>query len=103
MEHDTWVVIDDRPVDRTVLDVWLAALPPSIVRAKGFVRFTDEPDVEWEFQLVGRRHRLTGRERRARGDTRIVLIGLPAGTDDSTPSLPSWRAGIAAALTEEPS
>ena len=102
VEHRSWTFVDDRPVDRAAFDQWVETLPPSIVRAKGFVEFIDQPGVQWEFQLVGARHRLTRREGDARGGTRVVLIGLPAdGAEPESPSLRSWRAGIAAAPTEE--
>jgi G3E family GTPase len=82
-EHRTWTRAAEQPVDRAAFDAWVAALAPGIVRAKGFVRFTDEPATEWEFQLVGARHRLSRRSQpgSAHTPTRIVLIGLPTAAE----------------------
>lgn len=76
-DHRTWTMVDERPVDRASFDTWVASLDERIVRAKGFVHFTDEPTATWEFQLVGARHGLTRRPDAPSSTTRIVLIGLP--------------------------
>jgi len=41
--HRTWTLVGDRPIDRATTERLLAALPTSVVRAKGLVAFVDDP------------------------------------------------------------
>jgi len=79
----TWDYVRDAAkgvVTRDNLDVFLAALPRSVIRGKGFFCVSDSNGEEvLLYQQVGRRVTLTpqsGFDRAA--DTRIVLIGLAA-------------------------
>lgn len=42
-----------QPVGRRQFEDFLQALPPSVYRAKGFIRFAEEPGALWTFQRVG--------------------------------------------------
>ncbi|WP_421997085.1 CobW family GTP-binding protein [Reyranella sp.] len=73
----------DEPVDEAAFRAAVAAWPPSVLRAKGFVHLRQAPGQRHLFQLVGRRWTLEpdrpwGGERPR---TRLVAIG-PAATFD---------------------
>jgi len=55
-DHDfqSAVLVSDRPLDPERFDAWLSALPPSIYRAKGFVRFVGQ-DAPLTVHVVGAR------------------------------------------------
>jgi G3E family GTPase len=42
-----------QPVARTAFDDFLRALPAAVYRAKGLIRFAEEPSALWTFQRVG--------------------------------------------------
>ena len=69
--HRTWALVGDQPIDRPDTERLLAALPPSVVRAKGLVAFIGDP----EHRVI---HKVGAR----------VTVS-PAPSDPSHPSDPS--------------
>ena len=63
------------PLDRDTFAKMVAALPTSVLRAKGIVRLAGKPG-QWIFQMVGRRHELTPSEATT-ADDRLVFLGTP--------------------------
>jgi len=51
----TWSFSREQPLDGDALRAAIAALPPSVVRAKGIVRLAEAPNRRFVLQLVGRR------------------------------------------------
>ncbi|MFP6746716.1 MAG: GTP-binding protein [Alphaproteobacteria bacterium] len=60
----------------------IAALPKSVLRSKGIVRFKERPG-RWVFQLVGHRHEITAAEGPASPD-RLVFLGTPDMPGEAT-------------------
>ncbi len=65
------------PLDADRFAAFIDALPDSVLRGKGFLRFGDEAGMRL-FQLVGRRHRITQWDP-ATGtpETQLVFLGTP--------------------------
>ncbi len=72
----------DHALDRAKFERALDALPPTVLRAKGFLKFTDDPDRPWLLQRVGWRSQLTPAETEA-GGGRLVFIGTPEMPDET--------------------
>jgi G3E family GTPase len=64
------------PIDRTSFEQQIAAFPDAVVRAKGVVRFTDDPSTEAMVQVVGRRVSITAGGPWMREDSQLVIISL---------------------------
>jgi G3E family GTPase len=78
----TWSFAEDRPLDGHALRAALAALPPSVLRAKGIVTLAEAPDERFVLQLVGRRHSLLPQPTVVpAGGSVIVCIGLAGELD----------------------
>jgi G3E family GTPase len=67
------------PLDRDTFAKMVAALPTSVLRAKGIVRLSGKP-AQWIFQMVGRRHELTPAQA-TNADDRLVFLGTPEMPD----------------------
>jgi len=105
-DHVTWSWTLPSPLDRQQLEVWMDQLDPLVVRAKGIVRLTSDPDRAWTVQRVGRRWSV---ERGPEGVVldgggRLVVIGLPGCPEPETDLLagtltaaPTGRSGPDAA------
>lgn len=81
--YDSWSFTTGGPLARADVDAFLAALPPDVLRVKGFVRLVEDPDHVYLVQVVGRRSALT-RHRGAQPDrfgARLMLVGLPGSID----------------------
>ncbi|HZD26383.1 MAG TPA: GTP-binding protein [Alphaproteobacteria bacterium] len=66
------------PLDRQAFARFADALPPAVLRAKGFVRLAGTPDAAMLFQKAGRRWSLVPAARGERpAETRLVFIGTP--------------------------
>jgi G3E family GTPase len=83
--YESWSFVEPDPLRRDDVEAFVAALPVTVVRAKGIVHLADDPDRRYVLQVVGRRWEL-----RAFGDwgselpsTRLVAIGFPGGIDPS--------------------
>jgi G3E family GTPase len=90
--HRTWTLVGDHPIDRSTTERLLAALPPSVVRAKGLVAFVDDP-VRRAVHKVGARLTLSGApsdpavELAADSPAcRLVFVATPAPGQDATVS-----------------
>ena len=78
------VLSQRQALDRDQFNVWAESLPPSVLRGKGFVVFSDDPDRSWLWQKVGRSSGLELRLDEPAGESAVVLIGsrrMPAGGD----------------------
>jgi len=71
-----------RPLDRQAFADALDAMPPEILRGKGFVQFSDTPGTTEVLQLVGRRWSLAPAERAGDQPTcQLSFIALAEGFD----------------------
>lgn len=83
-DHTSWSLEVAGAVERPRFDAFVAALPPSVLRGKGIVRFADDPAAAHVFQLVGRRCTVSRADAgsRTRPGTRLVVIARAGvGTD----------------------
>ena len=73
----------DNLLERETFLAAIAALPATVIRGKGFVRFTDRPEAPELFQMVGRRWELVSTSRWATltDNCRLVFIGTPEMPD----------------------
>lgn len=73
----------ERLLDRQAFRAALDALPPGILRGKGFVRFSDNPGAAEVLQLVGSRWSLAPAEqdKDRRNTSRLSFIALAKGFD----------------------
>jgi G3E family GTPase len=82
LDHDRFFTSvlweDHRPLDRAVFMDEMANWPSEVLRAKGFVRFSDDMDRAYSLQRVGARCALKAAPRRddLPAGARIVIIGL---------------------------
>ncbi len=74
---------DQRPLDRAVLMAEMANWPDAILRAKGFVRFSDDVDQAYGLQRVGARLHMEAAPQLddLPAGARIVIIGTRAQLD----------------------
>ncbi len=73
---ETTTFTADKPLDLAAFQAAIGRLAPHLVRAKGFVTFSGQPDRPMLFQLVGERATLgPAPARLAGGAVRLVLIG----------------------------
>lgn len=82
-EYATHSFVCDGPMEEATFRAAVAAWPPAVLRAKGFVYLKDDPAHRYLFQLVGRRWSLD-RDRPWTGEparTRLVAIGLSRDFD----------------------
>lgn len=68
-------VMADTPLSRQAFEAALDALPPAVLRGKGFVRFAENPADTHLFHLVGRRWSLTPAKFRDGPACQLVFIG----------------------------
>jgi G3E family GTPase len=78
-ELETWTFSSRIPLDRTSFVRVIETLPETVIRAKGILQITDDPEHRVIFQLVGRRWEFTQGEGWAdeAPQSSLVLIGLP--------------------------
>jgi G3E family GTPase len=67
------------PIPEADVRAFVAMLPAGVLRAKGFVHLTEDPERRYLLQLVGKRWALTAGEPwgNAAPETTLVFIGLP--------------------------
>ena len=67
------------PIDRDVLEAWLDALDPDVVRVKGVVRLSEAPDRRHVVHRVGRRRAIAdaGPWDRERSEVVVIAVGSP--------------------------
>jgi len=74
-------------LDRNLFDAWAESLPPSVLRGKGFVVFSDAPDRSWLWQKVGRSSGLEPGNGGPVSESAVVLIGTRAMPCDTDPTI----------------
>ena len=85
--HDQFhscVLQHSKPLDRHIFESWATALPPSVIRGKGVISFTESPHQQWVWQKVGRTYHLEHSSITSERSSKVVLIGtkgMPADTD----------------------
>jgi G3E family GTPase len=78
-ELDTWTFLSCVPLDRTSFLRVIETLPETVIRAKGILQTTDDPEHRVIFQLVGKRWEFTQGDAWAdeAPQSSLVVIGLP--------------------------
>jgi G3E family GTPase len=78
---DTWTFSSRTPLDRNAFLRVIETFPETVIRAKGILQTTDDPEHRVIFQLVGKRWEFTRGENWAdqTPQSSLVLIGLPGG------------------------
>lgn len=73
----TWQYAAEEALSRAAIDAFLSALPPGVLRGKGFFRTSDAEEGEQSllYQQVGQRMSLTPQSTGSTG-SRLVMIGL---------------------------
>lgn len=66
----------DEPVDRERFEAALRALPRGVVRAKGVVRFADDPWTRMEVHLAAQRLAIVPAGEWITGPSRVVATGI---------------------------
>ena len=77
---EAWSWTSDAPLDRSRFEAALKELPPRLLRAKGILRFSGEPNAA-VFQLVGRRRSVKTIEAAAPDRSELVALGLKGTID----------------------
>jgi G3E family GTPase len=105
--HRTWTLVGDHAIDRTNTERLLAALPPSVVRAKGLVAFVDDP-VRRALHKVGARVAVSAAPSDPSVDPspdspacRLVFVATPAPGQDATMSRLASDLGLTLVLPEQ--
>jgi G3E family GTPase len=84
VDYDRWSHDRGGPVDRAVLDAFIGALPEGVLRAKGVVHLSEDPEHRYILQVVGRRASVTrdlAWEAGSEARTRLVVIAAPGTLD----------------------
>jgi G3E family GTPase len=84
VDYDRWSHVGTEPIDRSVLEAFVSALPEGVLRAKGIIHLSDDPEHRHILQVVGHRATLTADTRWADDDergTRLVVIAPPGILD----------------------
>ena len=85
--HDQFhscVLQHSKPLDRHIFESWATALPPSVIRGKGVISFTESPHQQWIWQKVGRTSHLESNSGTPEQSSTVVLIsteGMPTDID----------------------
>ena len=77
---EAWSWTSDAPLDRSHFEATVKELPPRLLRAKGILRFSGEPNAA-VFQLVGRRRSIKTIEAAAPDRSELVALGLNGTID----------------------
>ena len=84
VDYDRWSHDRRGPINRSDLEAFIDALPEGVLRAKGVVHLTDDPEHRYVLQVVGRRASVTRDPRWSPGGdehTRLVVIASPGTLD----------------------
>ena len=81
------VLRHEESIDRNAFETWAESLPPTVLRGKGFVVFSDTPDQHWLWQKVGRSSRLEPGKGEPIIESTVVLIGTRTMLIDTDPSI----------------
>lgn len=80
---ESWSWSSKEPTARPMIEALMFDLPQEIIRAKGLLWLTDEPDRSMVLQRVGQRWDLRpGKDWTADRESRLVLIGMRGAIDD---------------------
>ena len=85
--HDQFhscILQHSKPLDRNTFESWATALPPSVIRGKGVISFTESPHQQWVWQKVGRTFAIESNSEAPELSSIVVLIGteeMPSITD----------------------
>jgi G3E family GTPase len=79
----------EEPIDRGWFEDAVDRLPESVLRAKGFIRFRDDPDRCWLLQRTGRQWSLAPIDRPEITGAQIVVVALAGHPDQFNPD--AWR------------
>ena len=74
-----------KPIDRSTFESWATTLPPSVIRGKGLVSFTESPHQQWIWQKVGRTYDLESSSGASGQSSMVVLIGTKEMPVESDP------------------
>ncbi len=88
--HDQFyscVLRQNEPIDRNVFESWATDLPPSVIRGKGFISFTESPHQNWIWQKVGRTFDLESNSGAPELSSTVVLIGTEEMPSDADPRI----------------
>ena len=85
--HDQFhscILQHSKPLDRNTFESWATALPPSVIRGKGVISFSESPHQQWVWQKVGRTFAIESNSEAPELSSIVVLIGteeMPSITD----------------------
>ena len=88
--HDQFhscVLQHSKPLDRHIFESWATALPPSVIRGKGVISFTESPHQQWIWQKVGRTYHLEHSSITSERSSKVVLIGTKGMPTDTDPKI----------------
>ena len=88
--HDQFhscVLQHSKPLDRHIFESWATALPPSVIRGKGVISFTEAPHQQWVWQKVGRTYHLEHSSITSERSSKVVLIGTKGMPTDTDPKI----------------
>ncbi len=88
--HDQFhscVLQHSKPLDRHIFESWATALPPSVIRGKGVISFTESPHQQWVWQKVGRTYHLEHSSITSERSSKVVLIGTKGMPTDTDPKI----------------
>ena len=88
--HDQFhscVLQHSKPLDRHIFESWATALPPSVIRGKGVISFTESPHQQWVWQKVGRTYHLELSSITSERSSKVVLIGTKGMPTDTDPKI----------------
>ena len=74
-----------KPIDRSTFESWATTLPPSVIRGKGLISFTESPHQQWIWQKVGRTYDLESSSGASGQSSMVVLIGTKEMPVESDP------------------
>ena len=84
-QFQSYVLHQINPIDRRTFESWATTLPPSVIRGKGFISFTESPHQQWIWQKVGRTYDLEPRSEASGQSSMVVLIGTKEMPVESDP------------------
>ena len=88
--HDQFqscVLRQDKPINRSTFEYWATTLPPSVIRGKGLISFSESPHQQWIWQKVGRTYELESSFGTSGQPSMVVLIGTKEMPVKSDPAI----------------
>jgi G3E family GTPase len=83
-EYDTWSFKSDIPLNGNCFKSLVTSLPHGVLRAKGVLYLQEDPELQYVFQLVGKRWRIEpiGALQEKAPSSNLVMIGTPNSIND---------------------